>query len=100
MSKIYSVQPVEIELSYTTLPGTIASVSIRYKNPDKDIGEFTATLDETNKLVKYKSQATESFADFSTKANGKWIFWSYFVCLDTSEFPGEPVEVYIYPEGA
>ncbi len=101
MEKIYTVQPIEIELSYTTLPGTVTAVAIKYKAPDKSDGEFVATLDTLNKLVKYKSSPTASFEDLvSTKAYGTWLFWSYFTCLDGSEFPGEPVEWIIYKEGS
>lgn len=99
MEKIYSVQPIEIELSYTTLPGTVTSVLIKYRTPAKQEGEFTATLDTVNKLVKYKSLPTESFESFSTKAYGDWTFWNYFICADNSEFPGDVVVQKIYEEG-
>jgi len=99
MGKIYTVQPIEIEIGYVTLPGTIASVAIKYKNPSKVEGSFVATLDEVNKLVKYKSLATESLVDFSDKPNGDWVFWNSFVCTDGAEFPGEPFTQTIYLEG-
>ena len=100
MGKIYTIQQIVIELGYDTLPGTVTSVKIKYKAPDKTEGEFVATLDTVNKLVKYTGLPTASFADLApTKPYGTWLFWSYFICNDGSPFPGEPIEWIIYEEG-
>lgn len=96
MGKIYTIQPVEVELSYDVLPTTIASVKIQYINPDKVEGEFTAALDTVNKKVKYTGLPTQSYEDFAVKANGTWKFIILFIGTDGSTTPGEPVTVTIY----
>ncbi len=99
MSTIYTEQPFDVDLNYDLLPGTVTSVKIKYISPSKQAGEWVATLDEGNLLVYYHSAPTESLSDYSTKPNGTWKFWNYYICADGGEFPGEPVERIIYLEG-
>jgi hypothetical protein len=96
MAKIYDVQDsLQISLTYTAdVASSIASVKIKYIDPEGTDGEFTAIHDPVNKKVYYNIPK-----DSPLTVVGGWRFWIYATMTDGRVLPGEVVEYEITEEG-
>lgn len=96
MSKVYSTQDyLRIELVYEEeLPDTVASVKIKYIDPNSTEGEWEAEHDALNQIIYYDVPAGEPL-----EVSGKWTVWSFVTMDDGRVLPGSPCTISIYEEG-
>ena len=79
--------------TFTDLEDTISAV-IKYRKPDKKIGEFPAAVGDASKGVIFH-ECIEGEID----ASGWWVFWAFVTFADGRTATGEAAKVFIWQEG-
>lgn len=100
MGKIFINQDVlKVDLKYDELPGAVARVSIKYRNPERKHGVLTddALHNEAGKSYYYVFEKGESLSMYG--GVGAWKFWLFLELVDGRIIPGESVECIVYREG-
>jgi hypothetical protein len=91
------VGQTNVRLTLETLVDlTGATLSIRYKKPNKDEGAWSASLGtDADTSTMYYDISSSTDLD----QNGEWIFWSHAIFGDGTIGKGEAVEQVIKAEG-
>lgn len=94
MARIYQTQEyLRIELSYTA-DITIVSAVIKYVDPNGDEGEWTAIVDEPNKVIYYDLPVGSPLG-----VVGRWTVWNVATADDGRTIPGDTFKFMVYAEG-
>jgi len=95
MGKIYIGQTaLRIQLT-ANIDINNADAFIKYQKPDGTRGEWVASVYDADKgIIYYDMQATTDLDQ-----EGDWIFWTYIEFGNGKVAAGEPVTIYVYPEG-
>ena len=96
MGRIYQNQG---SLSFKVLTGIDLSGAetclLKYKKPDQSEGSFPLTIEEElGGILRYN--LLEGDLDLS----GWWTFWAHLTFLGGKSAPGEPVRIFVAPEGS
>lgn len=96
MGNIYKTQDyLRIQASYTAnVSSDIASVKIKYRNPNGDIGSWDATHNAASKTIYYDIPLGSPLL-----YDGRWTAWSYAVMNDGRILIGEPFGFSVSNEG-
>lgn len=92
--KLYTGQPIEIELQITvdgSAMTTGQSAVINYRKPGGTIGSWTATVDNIDGTVNYSALSTEIDQD------GKWKLQPVVTFIGGNAIPGESLDMTIAP---
>ena len=95
MSKIY-VNQTALRITaktFTELEG-IEKAVIKYQKPNRDIGEFNASIGDVEKGVIFH-ECIEGEIDVS----GWWVFWAFITFADGRSAAGEAEKIFIWQEG-
>ena len=79
--------------TFTDLEG-ITNAVIKYRKPDKSVGEFDAAVGDTANGVIFH-EVIEGELDLS----GWWAFWAFVTFADGRTAAGEAAKVYVWNEG-
>jgi hypothetical protein len=95
MSKIFKEQSaLRLTLkTFTDLEDAISAV-IKYRKPNKKMGEFSAAVGDTAKGIIFH-ECIEGEIDMS----GWWAFWAFITFADGRTAAGEAAKVFIWNEG-
>jgi len=95
MGKIFSGQcALRITLkTFTDLEG-ITNAVIKYRKPDKSVGEFDAAVGDTANGVIF-----HEVIEGELNMSGWWAFWAFVTFADGRTAAGEAAKVYVWNEG-
>lgn len=97
MGKIYKNQDyLRITVHIEHDLSDAASITIKYKDPNGDEGNWVATIEDEEEGIVYKDFALGS----SLGISGEWTFWAYVIFNDGRLAPGDPFTQMIYDEGS
>ena len=95
MGKIYIGQTaLRIQLT-TNIDISSAETYIKYQKPDGTKDQWDALILDPDRGIIYHDVSLPTELD----QEGDWIFWAYVVFSNGKVAAGEPVTIYVYPEG-
>jgi hypothetical protein len=80
--------------TFCNLEGIISAV-IKYRKPNKEEGEFSAAVKDTDKGIIFH-EVIEGEIDVS----GWWVLWAFITFEDGRTAAGEAAKVFIWKEGS
>jgi len=79
--------------TFCDLEGVLSAV-IKYRKPNKEEGEFSAAVKDTDKGIIFH-EVIEGEIDVS----GWWVIWAFITFEDGRTAAGEAAKVYVWREG-